>query len=153
MLARTMWAVCLLVAAAVWMQGLPSSSPIAASEGMSSVSPQEWRWEPIPNMKPGAERVVLRKDAASGATELLARYPSGYVVPWHWHTANERLVVLEGRFRIESSEHQVELGQGGFVFQPGRNVHQVSCVSGPCMYYAHWDGPWDINYVEPEEPR
>lgn len=119
------------------------------SSSMSSVSPEDWRWEPIPNMKPGAQRVVLRQDPATGATELVARYPEGYVVRWHWHTANERLVVLQGRFRIEAKGHQIQLERGGFVFQPGKNVHQVSCISGECMYYALWDGKWDINYVDP----
>lgn len=120
-----------------------------AGSGMLAVKPSDGRWEPIPQMRPGAERMVLRRDPLSGGVELLARYPSGYTVPWHWHTANERLVVLEGRFLIESSDHRVELERGGFVYQPGKNVHQVSCISGQqCLYYAYWDGPWDINYVE-----
>jgi len=132
---------------AFWAVMLKGDSPDSPST-MLSITSTEWRWEPIPNMKPGAERVVLRQDPITGATELLARYPEGYIVPWHWHTANERLVVLEGKFRIEQKNHQIELERGGFVYQPGRNIHQVSCGSDECMYYALWDGPWDINYVD-----
>ncbi len=45
---------------------------------------------------PGAENVFLRQDPQTGGMELLVRYPAGHVFAPHWHSVNERIIVLEG---------------------------------------------------------
>jgi len=99
------------------------------------------KWEHGPKDPPGTESVVLREDGATGGLELLVRYPAGHVFPPHWHAANERIVLLEGRLSLRDAEMERFLEPGGFAYLPAREVQRLSCVSrGGCMFYVGWDG-------------
>src|SRR5690348_17405057 len=49
-----------------------------------------------------AESVVLRED--DRATDYLVRVPTGHVFRPHWHTTDERIVLLEGRLSIQQGD-------------------------------------------------
>ena len=68
------------------------------TEGRVLANPAEVKWD---NSKNGSESTTLREDSKTGSVELLARYPAGHVFPPHWHSANERIVLIEGRIAIE----------------------------------------------------
>jgi quercetin dioxygenase-like cupin family protein len=90
---------------------------------------------------PGTESVVLREDGATGGLELLARYPAGHVFPPHWHAANERIVLLEGRLSVRDGETERFLERGGFAYVPAREGQRLSCVSrGGFVFYVGRDG-------------
>src|ERR1035437_4792553 len=44
-----------------------------------------------------------RGDPMKGAAVLLLQVKSGCVVPWHWHTANENLMMVSGKGKAEMS--------------------------------------------------
>jgi quercetin dioxygenase-like cupin family protein len=105
------------------------------------VNAKEAKWEHSPKDAPGTESVVLREDGATGGLELLVRYPAGHVFPPHWHAANERIILLEGRLSVRDGETERFLDRGGFAYLPAREVQRLSCVSaGGCMFYVGWDG-------------
>jgi hypothetical protein len=64
------------------------------------VNSAQAKWTREAGDPPGAESVVLHEDSQTGATDLFARYPAGHVFRPHWHTANERIVLIEGRLSI-----------------------------------------------------
>jgi quercetin dioxygenase-like cupin family protein len=102
------------------------------------INPEDTKWDPAPK---GSESVTLRDDSKTGATELLARYPSGHVFPPHWYDANERIVLIEGRLAIEGDGEKKMLEPGGYAYLPAHQIQRMSCVADTrCSFYVSWDG-------------
>src|SRR6266567_550395 len=81
----------------------------------------EAKWTHDAGDPPGSETVMLREDPKTGAMELLARYPAGHVFAPHWHSVNERIVVLEGKLSVKVGEGaETSLDPGGFAFLPAK---------------------------------
>ena len=90
----------------------------------------------------GSTNVMLREDAKTGGMELLVRYPAGHTFRPHWHSANERIILLEGRLSLGEKF----LDPGGYAFLPAKEVQRISCVSKmPCTWYMYWDGKLDFH--------
>src|SRR5437879_1204455 len=88
------------------------------------------KWSHEPNDPPGAEGVFLRQDEKTGGMDLLARYAAGQKLPAHWHSVNERLILLEGKVTVKIGDAaETTLTTGGFVFVPAREPHRLSCIS------------------------
>jgi quercetin dioxygenase-like cupin family protein len=104
------------------------------------------RWSHEPGDPPGSDSVTLREDSQTGALEQLARYPPGHVFAPHWHTANERIILLEGRMSIGPSGDEKFLDPGGYAFLPAKEVQHMACVSKTrCTFYVYWDGKLDFH--------
>jgi quercetin dioxygenase-like cupin family protein len=87
-------------------------------------------------------------DPMKGAATILMKASSGCMVPWHWHTANERLYIVSGRGKAEMKDHPAEtVAAGDFVVLPGKMVHQFTCVS-TCTFFDVTDAAFDIHYVK-----
>src|SRR5512145_723213 len=67
------------------------------TEEMITLNPQTLKFTPIPDMPDCASAAILRGNPRSGPAWVLLKLASGCRVPWHWHTANETLVVISGR--------------------------------------------------------
>jgi quercetin dioxygenase-like cupin family protein len=97
----------------------------------------------------GSESMVLREDAQTGALELFARYPPGHVFPPHWHSVNERIVLLEGQLSISVGGSRTTLDPGGFAYLPAKQVQTMTCVSkSRCGFYVSWDGHLDFHKAD-----
>jgi len=115
---------------------------LAESSGVVVVNPNSAKWQVEGG---GSESVVLREDAQTGALELFARYPAGHVFAPHWHTVNERMVLVEGRMSVNNAT----LEPGGFAYLPARQTHAMSCVSTTrCTFYVSWDGHLDFHKAD-----
>src|SRR5579862_276721 len=102
----------------------------AAQSVVTNLDTAKWVHE-----KGGPESVVLREDPVTGGMELLARYPSGHVIPPHWHDSNERLIVLEGQLTLG----ETILKEGAYAYLPAREVQRISCTSKTrCTFYLSW---------------
>jgi len=122
--------------------------------------PGEVEWQPGPgSLEPGAEFTILEGDPGkAGFFTMRIRMPDGYVINPHWHPAVERLTVLSGTFRLghgdildpeaaqplpAGSYFSMPVGMRHFAIAEGETVIQLSSI-----------GPWEINYVNPEDdPR
>ena len=92
---------------------------------------------------PGSENVMLREDPKTGGMELLVRYPAGHTFNPHWHSANERLILLEGKLSLGGGKF---LEPGGYAYLPAKEVQRLSCVSTTrCTMYIHWDSKLDFH--------
>jgi hypothetical protein len=64
----------------------------------------------------------------TGPSTLVLKAPSGCVVPWHRHTAQEQLMVVTGEVIAEMTDHRpTPLEPDGFAMMPGRMAHQFTC--------------------------
>jgi mannose-6-phosphate isomerase-like protein (cupin superfamily) len=101
----------------------------------------------LPTCVPSA---IVNGDPSSGAYIVYARVLPGCVVPWHWHTANEHLMIVSGLVHLETKDGQtLDLHAGGFALMPSHHVHQASCANN-CSMYIYSDGAFDIHYVDKE---
>lgn len=139
MIARLSTCLCLLAVAAV-LYGQTKGSP---TEGRVLANPTEVKWESAAS---GSESATLREDPKTGSVELFARYPAGHIFPPHWHTGNERIVLIEGRIAIEDGPDRRFVEPGGYAYLPARQVQKMTCVSNTrCSFYVFWDAPLDFH--------
>ncbi|MEO5820410.1 MAG: cupin domain-containing protein [Vicinamibacteraceae bacterium] len=105
---------------------------------------------PVPGMPTCAAGAVQTGDPSQGATIILAKIAAGCVIPWHWHTPSEHLILASGVARLEMKDGApFTLRAGGFALMPTKHVHQFTCQQA-CMLYVYSDGAFDIHYVNPQ---
>jgi glyoxylate utilization-related uncharacterized protein len=137
------------VAIVVLAQAPPSAAPQTAlgpgpSTGRGTMINQADPGWHKSSVDPTSENMALHEDPVSGALDVFARYPAGFVFPPHWHMANERLLLVEGKLQIDLGGKIKALDPGGFAFLPAREVQRISCVSKTrCVVYMSWDGKYD----------
>src|SRR5207245_1545450 len=84
----------------------------------------------------------------TGPSTFMLKAPSGCVVPWHFHTAEEQLIIISGSVLAEMSDHPpARLGPGGFARMGGRMAHQFSCQGkSACLMIVTFDRAYDITW-------
>ncbi len=90
-------------------------------------------------------------DAAKGASIIVERWSKGCVIPWHWHTPNEHVMMVSGRLKFEmKDEKPVLVKAGDFVLIPSHHISQATCV-GPqsCIDFLYTDTAFDVHFVDP----
>jgi anti-sigma factor ChrR (cupin superfamily) len=118
-----------------------------SAEGRVLANPTDVKWESAAS---GSESATLREDPKSGSVELFARYPAGHVFPPHWHSGNERIVLIEGRIAIEDGPAKRFIEPGGYAYLPARQIQKMVCASeGRCSFYVFWDAPLDFHPATP----
>ncbi len=91
---------------------------------------------------------LLRGDPNSGPSVLLVKASSGCVVPWHWHTAREELMLADGTGSVEmKGEAAHALSKGTYVLLPGKNQHQFTCKT-QCLFFIDVADKFDIHYID-----
>jgi glyoxylate utilization-related uncharacterized protein len=139
MIPRISACLCLLAVAAV----LYSQTKASPAEGRVLANPSEVKWERAAS---GSESATLREDPKTGSVELFARYPAGHVFPPHWHSGNERIVLIEGRLAVEDRPANRFIEPGGYAYLPARQVQKMTCASDTrCSFYVFWDAPLDFH--------
>jgi anti-sigma factor ChrR (cupin superfamily) len=82
---------------------------------------------------------------ATGPSTLILKAPSGCVVPWHSHTAQEQLLMISGAILAEMTGlPATTLGPGGFAAMAGGMAHQFTCQDTACLMFVTFDGAYDI---------
>lgn len=91
---------------------------------------------------------VVDGDPAKGAFVVAVRASAECVVPWHWHSASERLMMVSGSAKVQMKDGKAaQLSPGGYVFMPPKHVHRFTCTS-KCMLYVQSDQAFDMHYVD-----
>jgi quercetin dioxygenase-like cupin family protein len=131
---------------------LPS---LAASAGWAQAAPghaqgqygTETRFSVFPGLPACAPGSVKSGDPAKGPSIILAKADSGCVIPWHWHSPNEHLMMVRGAARVDMKDGKpLVLKVGDYAMLPGKHVHRFVCTSS-CLFYVHSDAAFDIHYV------
>ena len=138
---------------ALWMTfglalALAAAAPTHAADEMVAVNPQTLKFIPIPSMPSCATGGIVRGNPRWGAASVLLKLSSGCQVPWHWHTANEDMLVVSGQGMIEMQDGQpLKFAPGAYASLPSHHVHRASC-SRTCLLFSIADAAFDINYVD-----
>ncbi len=100
-------------------------------------------------MLPQCTQVAAQEgDPMKGGAVILIKAMAGCKVPWHWHTAAERLYFVSGRGKIEMKDHPAEsVGPADYVFLSAKGVHQFTCIVA-CTFFDVTDAAFDIHYVK-----
>jgi len=85
-----------------------------------------------------------------GPSTFILKASPGCVVPWHYHTAEEQLIVVQGDVLTEMEGMSGrQMGVGGFAMMPSRAKHQFSCKSkDECILFVTFDRKYDIVWVK-----
>lgn len=138
-----------------------ASKPVAASHGAHSAHasgapaillqrPADAAFMAVPGVPACTTIAPLRGNMATGPSTLMVRMKSGCLVPNHWHTPTEELVVLQGApFAQMKGERPVILQVGSYSQLPSGHVHRFRCVSAEdCLIFMVADAPFDIFFVD-----
>jgi quercetin dioxygenase-like cupin family protein len=92
----------------------------------------------------------LRGNMATGPSTLMVRMESGCMVPNHWHTPSEELVVLQGAPLAQmQGERPVMLQVGSYSQLPSGHIHRFRCTSTEdCLIFLVADAAFDIFFVD-----
>src|SRR5262249_52836519 len=91
---------------------------------------------------------VKNGDPDKGGSVILTKASAGCVVPWHWHTANEQLMMVSGSATVEMKDGKPEmLYNSSFVSLPGKIPHHFTCAAF-CTFFIVSDAAFDIHYVD-----
>ena len=92
-------------------------------------------------------------DPDTGPSTFLLEAPSGCVVPAHYHTAEEQLMVAQGDV-LTGMDGMAEatLGPGGFAMMPSKVMHWFTCKSkSTCLMFVTFDRKYDIVWAKPQK--
>ena len=109
---------------------------------------QEMKFGEVPGLPTCATGSVQTGDPAKEPFIILVKMTTGCSIPWHWHTAGENLMIVDGKGRVEMKDGpSLTLKAGGFALLPSRHVHQFRCMN-KCTFFFYSDGAFDIHYVD-----
>ncbi|WP_290653418.1 cupin domain-containing protein [Aquisalimonas sp.] len=129
------------------------------SGGHLFVTPDELEWGEVGSMEGDAQMAVIEGDLSE--TEPFTfrlKLPEDYVVHPHTHPAYERVTVISGTFHFAHGEEfdrnaTKALTEGSVaIMAPGEPM--FGYTEEETVIQLHGDGPWGIEYVNPEhDPR
>jgi len=110
---------------------------------------QENKFAAVPGMPSCITAAVQSGDPTKGASVLLFKGKAGCMVPWHWHTPVEQVMLVSGSATFEMKDHKgsTTVGPGGYAMMPSKHVHQFKCTSA-CTGFVSSDTAFDIHYVD-----
>jgi anti-sigma factor ChrR (cupin superfamily) len=96
-------------------------------------------------MPPGCNIAVLHGDPAQPNADVFFRVPGKAVIPSHWHTSAERMVLVSGEMRVAyTGQTPSTLRPGTYAYGPSKLQHSATCTSAsPCVLFIAFEGPVD----------
>jgi quercetin dioxygenase-like cupin family protein len=135
--------------AAVALIQAQSASPGGVARPLSDV-----KFEPDSDVK-CLLSAVESGDPDKGPSTIILKAPANCLVPWHYHTAGEELIVVQGNVKTEMDGMSAHvLGPGGFAGMPSKVKHQFACQSSAgCVMFVSFDRKYDIFWFKPAKTK
>lgn len=107
-------------------------------------------WKASGSLPPGAEYHLLYEDPKTHAVQTLVRFPKGYGLPMHSHTADETILVLKGKLVIEFADRKETVAAGGYAVLPAGTTFALRAAGfGGADFLAAFNGPFDMKGALP----
>lgn len=109
------------------------------------------KWGPCPPFLPkGCGIAVLHGDPSKDNVDVFLKLPPKSVVPPHWHTSAERMVLVAGELRVTyDGQKPLILRPGTYAYGPAKLPHKAVCASAlPCVLFIAFESPLDAEPVE-----
>src|SRR5271169_3707560 len=91
---------------------------------------------------------VMHGDPSKGPSTILLKFKPGCSVPWHWHTANESLIMASGTGQAQMKDGKpLPMKAGNYLYLPAKGIHRFTAQSAVLLYDMP-DGAFDIHYVD-----
>jgi len=90
-------------------------------------------------------------DMKTGPSTAIMKAAPKCVVPPHYHTAEEQLIIVKGFVStgMEGMKDAV-LGPGGFAMMPSKAPHWFTCTAKEeCLMFVTFDRAYDIVWLKP----
>jgi len=124
-----------------------ASLQVSAQSAMVLKSPGSTQYGNHPALPACAMIAVQDGNPAAGPAVISLKTAGPCTIPWHWHTGNERLIIVHGSPKLEMRDMPAATTHDGdFVLMPAKSTHQFT-AEGPCEVYIVTDSPFDIHYV------
>ena len=123
---------------------------VAASHAFLLQRPGEAKFIAVPGVPECTTLAPLHGDMSKGPATLMVRMRAGCVVPYHWHTPSEEMIVLQGAPLSQMrGERPVMLKVGSYTQLPSPHVHRFRCTSKvDCLIFLVADAAFDIHFVD-----
>ena len=97
----------------------------------SSITSKGLNWGPCPAFFPmGCQIAVLHGDPSKPNADIYFRVPGDYVLPAHWHTSAERMVLVSGELDVTyEGQPTTHMKTGTYAYGPAKAVHNGKCIS------------------------
>jgi hypothetical protein len=119
-----------------------------ADETAQAIPPEALKFTPIPDMPGCASAAIVRGNPRSGPAWVFLKLATGCRVPWHWHTANETLLIIRGRGTLAMKDGPpLQFAPGAYASLPNHHIHQARC-SRACLLFNTADAAFDIHYAD-----
>ncbi len=133
-----------------------AQEPIAAPMHVL-VSPMDVKWgAPPPVFEKGAKFAVLSGDPSkAGIFVARLKVPAGYKIAPHWHSSDEHVTVISGKFGLGMGEKfdkttMKTLPTGSYAFLPAEMRHFVMAKTDSIIQVESM-GPFTLTYVNPSD--
>ena len=116
-----------------------------------TISAADMKWSEIPNTK--IQLSTLWGDFNKSAHGAIAKFPAGDEHPMHSHSANLKLIILQGNYLFNGVGEKAKVyPPGSYLMIPGGYKHFSGCdKSGPCVVFQEGDAAFDMTPAEPKK--
>lgn len=147
MTGRSRFAASLLILFSPFALAAPAAEPALAL----SADDAGLKWGPCPPFLPkGCAIAVLHGDPAKDNLDVFFKVPGKSVIPPHWHTSAERMVLVAGKLKVTYGDQKtMVLRPGDYAYGPAKQVHKGYCASdSACILFIAFESPLDAVPVE-----
>ena len=97
--------------------------------------------------------VLENGDLKTGASTAIMKAAPKCVVPPHYHTAEEQLIIVKGYVSTGmEGMKDIVLGPGGFAMMPSKALHWFTCTAKEeCLMFVTFDRAYDIVWLKPSK--
>ena len=98
-----------------------------------------------PFMPVGCGLAVLHGDPAKANADVFLKLPAKAMIPDHWHTSAERMVLVAGELHVTyKGQPKMVLKPGMYAYGPAKLAHSASCAgSAPCVLFIAFESAVD----------
>jgi mannose-6-phosphate isomerase-like protein (cupin superfamily) len=133
------------------LSALLVASPFAAVSAQEiplarSIEDASLKWGGCPDFMPkGCEIAVLHGDPAKDNADVFFKVPANAVIPRHWHTSAERMVLVAGELHVTYDGHPTAMLRPGiYAYGPPKLPHKAECRGAvPCVLFIAFESPVD----------
>ena len=121
-------------------------SPSGEQAFTRSAGDAQLKWGPCPEFLPkGCAIAVLNGDPSKPNADVFFKVPGKAVIPVHWHTSAERMVLVQGELRVTyEGQKEAVMKAGTYAYGPAKKPHKAVCASKtPCVLFIAFESPLD----------
>ena len=135
----------LLVTAGV-LVGAWAQAPAQEQAVTRGAQDAQLQWGPCPVFMPaGCGLAVLHGDPAKANADVFLRLPANAVIPEHWHTSAERMILVAGELTVSyKGQASTVIKPGMYAYGPAKVPHSASCGGGAaCVLFIAFESAVD----------